>query len=323
MPLRVDTHAHFLPPPYVEALLDRETPPRMLREGEKLILDFGEGGKFPLHPDIVDLDSHLEAMAAARVDAEVLSLIPPGVEGLDEADAVAVARATNDWLADLSASRPEQVWAVAVLPAGQPEAAAEELRRAVSRGLVGCSLLTNVQGLRLDDERFRPILDTAAELDVPVVLHPAPPPVPDLFVEFGLMTTVGFPVETTLAVTRLVLGGLFERHPGFRLLAPHVGATIPFLLGRIDLECERYGVGAISVPPSEHLRRVYLDSVTPTPSPIRFAAELWGDDRIVFGTDTPFWERERSIGAVEGAGMGEDARQGIYSENAEELFSLG
>src|SRR5204862_298706 len=83
--------------------------------------------------------------------------------------------------------------------------------------------------------------------------------------EYGLMTTVGFPVETTLCVVRLVLTGLYQRHPDFKLLAPHVGATIPFLLERIQLECERYGIGQGSA--SEQLRRVYLDSVTPSSPP--------------------------------------------------------
>src|SRR5437868_2908373 len=74
MPRQIDVHAHFLPPPYVEAYLAREMPPRLLWEGEQLILDFGEGGRFPLHPEMVDLDRHLEAMAAAGADASARSL---------------------------------------------------------------------------------------------------------------------------------------------------------------------------------------------------------------------------------------------------------
>jgi predicted TIM-barrel fold metal-dependent hydrolase len=321
MPKKVDAHAHFLPPPYVEALLGRSAAPRMFRDGEELILDFGAGGQFPLHSEIVDLERHLEGMSAGGVDAEVLTLIPPGVEGLEPSEAREVAAAANDWLADLCASRPEQLRAVAVLPASQPEAAAEELRRSASRGLVGGSLLTNVAGARLDEDRFLLILDAAAELDVPIVLHPAPPQVPDPFVELGLMTTVGFPVETTVAVVRLVLKGLFDRHPGFKLLAPHVGATIPFLLGRIDYEWERYRMGSISEPPSEHLRRVYLDSVAPAPGPIRLATELWGEERVLFGTDTPFWDRSRCMQALEQCSLDEAAREKIYGVNAERLFA--
>src|SRR5438445_13430648 len=126
MPRRVDARAHFLPPPYVEALLGRAAPPRMFRDGEKLILDFGPGGQFPLDPQIVDIDLHVEGMSAGGVDAEVLTLIPPGVEGLEPSEAREVSAAANDWLADLCARRPEQFRAVAVLPASQPDAAADE-----------------------------------------------------------------------------------------------------------------------------------------------------------------------------------------------------
>jgi aminocarboxymuconate-semialdehyde decarboxylase len=318
---KVDAHAHFLPPPYVEALLERSEAPRTFRDGEQLILDFGEGGQFPLHPEIVDLEQHLAGMSTGSIDAEVLTLIPPAVEGFEASAARDVATATNDWLADLCASRPEQFRAVALLPAAQPEAAAEELRRSAGRGLVGGSLLTNVAGARLDEDRFRPIFDAAAELDLPLVLHPAPPKVPEPFVEYGLMTTVGFPVETTVAVVRLVLAGLFDRHPDFKLVAPHVGGTIPFLLGRVDYEWERYRMGAIASPPSEHLRRVYLDSVNPAPGPIGLAIDLWGEDRILFGTDTPFWDRGRCIESFELASRDEAAREKIYAENADVVFS--
>ncbi len=324
MARRVDVHAHFLPAPYVEAFLARESPPRLVREEGRLVLDFGGGGRFPLHPEIADLDAHLASAAAAGVDAEVLSLIPPGVEDLEPAEALAVAQATNDWLAELSAARPERVRGVALVPAGQPEAAAEELLRAAGNGLRGASLLTNVRGARLDEERFRPIFAAAAEARVPILLHPAPPAHPDPFVEYGLMTTVGFPVETTLTVVRLVLSGLFERHPDLALVAPHVGATIPYLLGRIDYECERYGVGAdlLAAPPSEHLRRVYLDTVAPSPEPIGLALELWGDERLLFGTDTPFWERERCIGALEAAAPAGRARDTVFAGNADRLFGF-
>src|SRR5205085_2229290 len=89
-----------------------------------------------------------------------------------------------------------------------PERAADELRRAVSLGLRGGVLMTNVRGARLDEDRFRPIFESAAELDVPIVLHPTPPAQPAPFVGYALMTIVGFIAETTVCTLRLVLSGL-------------------------------------------------------------------------------------------------------------------
>jgi predicted TIM-barrel fold metal-dependent hydrolase len=213
---------------------------------------------------------------------------------------------------------------VATLPAVDPDGAAEELVRAVGRGLRGGVLLTNVRGARLDEEPFRPIFAAAAELDVPIMLHPTTPADPTPFVELGLMTMVGFITETTVCVLRLVLTGLYERHPDLKLLVPHVGAAIPYLLGRIEYEAERYGVGAdvLSEPVGAHLRRIYVDSVSAWPPAIELAAGALGSDRVLFGTDAPFWERERNVEAIESAGLGDGAEQ-VWSGNAEALFGRG
>lgn len=322
MSRRVDVHCHYLPPPYVEALGARAAPPRLARDGGKLLLDLGDGGMFPLQAEMTDLDLQTEAMAQADIDQAVLSIIPPAVDGLDAAEARALARASNDALAEAAAARDGHFLALATLPAVDPAGAADELQRSVGIGLRGGVLLTNVRGARLDAERFRPIFESAAELDVPIVLHPTAPAHPDPFVEFGLMTTVGFIMETTVCVLRLVLSGLYERHRNFKLVAPHVGAVIPYLFGRIQYEIERYGVGAevLSEPVGDQLRRVYVDSVSVWPPAIRLALEVFGSDHVMFGTDVPFWERDKSVAAVEACGLDGDGLEKVYEANARTLF---
>jgi hypothetical protein len=272
----------------VEALGARSAPPRLHSEGDGLLLDFGGGGTFPLDPSMTDLARQEQAMAQAGVNQAVLSIIPPAVDGLDAPDARAVASASNDALAELSG----RFRALATLPAVDPEA------------------------------RFRPIFESAAELGVPIVLHPTTPAQPDAFIEYGLMTTVGFIVETTVCVLRLVLSGLFERTPDLRLLVPHVGAAIPYLFGRIAYEAERYGVGAatLSAPVGDQLRRLYVDSVSAWAPAIGLALELFGSDRVLFGTDAPFWERERNVEALERTGLAADGLEKVFGGNAERLF---
>jgi predicted TIM-barrel fold metal-dependent hydrolase len=321
MPRRVDVHVHYLPPPYVEALQGRDAPPRLNRSGGDLFLDLGAGGSFPLHPGMTELSDHLEGMESAGVDQEILSITPPAVDGMEPSEAVAVARASNDALADLSNGHEGRFRGLAILPAVDPERAAEELQRAVGLGLRGGVLMTNIQGARPDEERFRPIFESAAEQDVPIVLHPTAPAQPAAFVDYALMTIVGFIAETTVCTLRLVLSGLYERHNDFKLLVPHVGAAIPYLFGRIGYEVQRYHVdSALTAPVGDYLRRLYLDSVSVFPPAINLALEMVGPDRLLFATDEPFWERERAVTAIDEAGLDPETLEKVCSGNAERLF---
>jgi predicted TIM-barrel fold metal-dependent hydrolase len=322
---RVDVHVHYLPPPYIEALTGRSDPPRIDRSNGELTLDLGPGGSFPLQAEMIDLERHREGMADTGVDTAILSIIPPAVDGFDPANAVAVARASNDALADLSSAQPTRFAAMATLPAVDPERAADELRRAVGLGLRAGVLLTNVGGARLDEQGFRPIFATAAELDVPIVLHPTVPAQPEPYREYGLMTIVGFIMETTLCALRLVLSGLYERHPDFKLVVPHVGASIPFLLGRIEYEVERYQIAAdvLSAPVDEHLRRMYLDSVSAWPGALRLALDAFGPDHLLLGTDAPFWARAKNVDALVEVGAADDVLEKVSAGNADRVFGVG
>src|SRR6202008_2832038 len=96
---------------------------------------------------------------------------------LDAEVAIYAARLCNDGYAQLMADHPTRFSAWAFLPMQEPAAAAAELRRCVrDHGFVGGYVASNVRGTYLPDEAFRPIFDAAAELDVPLIVHPADPP---------------------------------------------------------------------------------------------------------------------------------------------------
>jgi aminocarboxymuconate-semialdehyde decarboxylase len=129
-------------------------------------------------------------------------------------------------------------------------------------------------------------------------------------------------METTICVLRLVFTGLYERHPDFKLVAPHLGAAMPYLLGRIDYETSRYpNAGTtLSIPPSEHLRRVYLDSVSVWPPAVRLVLDVFGAHRLLFGTDAPFWDRQKSVDTIHAVGLDEGDLERVLATNAETLF---
>jgi predicted TIM-barrel fold metal-dependent hydrolase len=241
------------------------------------------------------------------------------VDGLPVADAIAVARACNDELAALGDRLP----ALALLPAEDGEAAAAELGHAVAAGLRGGVLYSNVRGRRLDEEQFAPIFGAAAALDVPLVMHPTTPARLDTS-GYALPTTLGFPFETTLTTLRLVLGGLYDRHPELKLLVPHGGSLLPFILGRIDTEAAHVpgGAGVLEVAPSEHVRRLYVDTAGVWPSALRLVLEVFGSEHVLFATDVPYWRAEDALASVASLELADDDLTAIAHANAERLFGL-
>jgi aminocarboxymuconate-semialdehyde decarboxylase len=256
------------------------------------------------------------------IDVAVLSINIPGVDWFPDSDGPAVAREVNDELADLVARHPERFRALATLPMQSPEAAAAELERTTAAGFRGAMIYSNVAGQPLDRPELRIVFETAARLRTPLFIHPTFPLTAGTVDAYALIPTLGFMFDTTTAAVRLVLDGLFERHPDFRLILAHAASLLPQLAGRIDYEAERHpgARGALTVDPSEHLRLIYTDSVCVWPSALRSTIELVSPERVMFGSDYPFWDPDRTLATIEAAGLDADVRAGILSENAVRLF---
>lgn len=316
----VDVHAHHLPEAVIAALRLRTTAPRLIAGTESLV-DCGSGLIYPLLPGLVDLAGHLRRMDAQGITTRLLSVPPPGVAGLSRADSIAVAREANDELAELPQASAGRLRGLALLPLQHPDAAAEELVRAARLGLAGAQLLSNAEGRPLDGPEYHALFAAAAAHGVTLVIHPTLPIDRTAVDAPGLMTTLGFLFDTTACAARLVLGGVFDRNPDLKLLLPHVGSTIPYLLGRFDYEFELMGID-LPFPgrPSEHLRRLYLDCVCESPSALRLAVETFGADRIMFGSDEPFWTAERAAAVLADARLSDVDTELIRHGTADALF---
>jgi predicted TIM-barrel fold metal-dependent hydrolase len=316
-PRTIDIHGHLYPRAFLD-FLDRHG------------IDFGLPGlPFLVFPKLWDVDEHLRDMDAAGIDAMVLSLGCPGVDAAEGSRSVELARVYNDAIAEVVRAHPRRFLGLAAVPLQEPEAAARELERAVRElGLSGGHVFTNVRGRFLDEPEFSPVWEAAEGLGVPLLVHPTTPVCRTGVEEYGLMISVGFLVETTMTASRLVLAGVLERFPRLDVALSHLGAVLPYILPRLDIETETQGQHvagfhvAIDGLPSEYFTRFYIDSVSHHGPAYRCALDTWGSERILLGSDYPYSRWERAVEAIEELGLGDDDTGRILHGNAERLLGL-
>ncbi len=197
----------------------------------------------PLVKRMEDLGvQRIREMDEAGIDLQVLSHGPPGSQGVREDVVVAWTKAANDRLHAAVQNHPTRFAGFASLPTAHPAAAADELERAVNKlGFKGGMLHSLTEGPFLDDKRYWPIFERAAALDVPLYVHPADPNPAVIKAYYGdyakthpmfIRAAWGFTFEAGTQAMRLVLSGLFDAHPGVKIILGHLGETIPYTLAR-------------------------------------------------------------------------------------------
>jgi predicted TIM-barrel fold metal-dependent hydrolase len=320
----IDMHSHYLPRALRGALERRPTAPRIIdREGTPFV-EYGPGSAVPLTPAFHDPEVILARMADSGFDHSVLSVTIPGVDWLDEAEGEAVADQCNEETAALVARYPRHFSGLATVPLQAPERAVTVLKRAVEMGLKGAMIYSNVAGDHLDRPDRRQFFDAAAELDVPVMLHPTYPICAPTMRSNGLIEIAGFLVDTTTAALRLVFDGLYERHPDFKFVVPHAGSLIPYFAGRIDYfgGARSGSIGQIQGLASDHLRKFYVDTVCNWAPAVRFCKDFFGVERIMLGSDHPFWPMALARKTLDESELTLAERAMIEHENAERVFRL-
>jgi aminocarboxymuconate-semialdehyde decarboxylase len=320
----IDVQTHFLPSAMVEVLESRDQRPRIVKGGERRLVEYGEGAVYPLVEEMVSIDRKLEHMDEAGLGMSVLSLNIPGLDGLDAADAASIARDVNAEMAALAASHPERLSSVAALPMQAPDQAAAELERAIGDGMKGAILYSNAGGRSLDEPEFRQVFDAAAALDAPMLMHPTYPLSASSLQAYALVPVIGFLFDTTTATLRLILDGLYRRHPDFKLIVGHAGGVIPYIVGRIDYESSRIpgGLGSLEGLPSEDIKKLYVDTVTAWPPSLSLAVDYLGTDRVLYATDHPFWDPARTRDALAEVELSEADREAIEVGNAQRLLGI-
>ncbi len=322
----VDIHTHMVDAGWLELVSRRGAPELVLTEGPSGPLILGADGEASLrtNPRMLDYEARIAAMDEYGIDVAVVSLTSPNVYFGDGATSALAARLINDAMAAAQAAHPDRIRFLASLPFEHPDLALAELERAAGIGAAGLIVLCNVRGRDLTDDLFAPVWRGIEVSRLPVLLHPTDPPGSRSMGLSAVRASIGFPIDTTLAVAKLVVSGFFDTFPGLELIVAHAGGALPYLAGRLDLfELERAtGERRIVAPPSEYLRRLRYDAVTYQHDALAMLVDLVGEERVLFGTDWPHpTDVPRLLAQVDALGPGASER--VRGANAAELLSVG
>ncbi len=294
---------------------------------------------------MIDFETRISQMDKNGISKQVTCIyqgVDPNHLPVDKADQLKLCKIINDDMSEAMNKYPDRVVALGTAPLRALDSGGvEEMRRAVKDlGLKGFMAVTNVGGEPVD--HFRTFWEAAGRMGVPVYLHPIDPVTPagrPYEDEFDLMHVLGWPFETSLTMARLVLSGTMERNPGLKVVAHHLGAMIPFFAGRINESYDKemslvkpeqaFDVVKGKKPAMAYFDRFYLDTaIGGNRAAIECAREIFGAEKILFGTDYPFGPGDGQMrlakypGIVEESDLSEKEKQLVFEENAIKLLKL-
>lgn len=323
--LRVDCQSHVFPPAYADILCENRGFVVTEKDAARYRVSYGDVQSFVLNLEEYDPARKLRDMDAAGIDVSLLSVNIPGPELLEPERGIEGARACNDYLAELCGQYPERFAGLASLSLQDPESAMDEFDRAINTlGLRGVVLFSHIAGKPVDAKEFEPIYERAEKQQVPLVLHPTVPTWGDVVTDYSMIPMLGFMVDTSIAMLRLILGGVLERYPDLLIIHPHCGGVLPYLMPRIveQTEVKRRGRAHITRSPEDYYRNVYIDLVSPSALAMQHVYDFSDADHLIFGSDHPWVPIEEILRHFDTLKIPGADKKKILGGNACKLFKL-
>ena len=284
------------------------------------LLDIGEGR-------LADMDS-------AGIDLQVLSVSANAVDKLEAGAAAAIVRDANNRMDAAVRAHPRRFAAFATLALHEPDKAAVELQRCIRElKFRGVMLNGTSNGLFFDHPRFTPIFEAATSLDVPVYLHPAPPPTPVMDAYYSglpgslgsMLSTAmwGWHVETGMHCLRLILSGMFDRFPQLKIIVGHMGENLPYSIARAEMVLGR-GAANLKRSLGEYFRENFYLTTSGYFSlpPFQCMQQVVGIDRILFSVDYPFSSNAVGRKFLDSLPLDPQDKEKVAHANAERLLKL-
>jgi predicted TIM-barrel fold metal-dependent hydrolase len=319
----IDIQSHLYVPRMIDLMKTRKSPPYAYDKNGQTYVVTGKWHR-RLRKDHTKPKAKLAAMDAAGIDMTVLSINDPGPERFGN-DALKAAQMANDFIADIVRQHPDRFAALAFLPFNNMQAAQTELERCVEKlSAKGIYLPSNINGDFPDLPEYRTLFNWAQQLDIPIIMHPAYPVTYEQTKEYQLTAGLGLMFDTTISLARIILAGILEQHPKLKLVCPHVGGTLPYLIGRLDHQTQvlKRGTENIKKTPSQYLKQVYFDTVSPSHLAVKYCYDLVGPDHMLYGSDHPWVKPDLITEHIKKLNLPADQQRKIFSQNAKKLFNL-
>jgi predicted TIM-barrel fold metal-dependent hydrolase len=322
--MKIDFETHIIPKEYIKKLEKRSVVPRIERDDRgRMYMAYWENVRYPITEELYDPDVKIRDMETAGVNAQVLSLPITGADWLDSRQGSELARLYNNSVAEMIRDYPGRFVGSAALPLQDVKQAVIELQRAVDElGFKAVTVYSNVAQKPVASERFYPLYEMIEKLDIPILLHPTVPVMGRALKDYKLLPAIGFPMDTTIAIMTMIMSGLLDKYPHLNFVLPHLGGVFPFLMARIDKEsCKIPGWGTSRLP-SNYLKRVYVDTVSLHQPAMLCAYTSMGVERIVFGSDYPYWDIPSCVKSVEELPIPENEKQKIFCDTPKQLLKM-
>jgi predicted TIM-barrel fold metal-dependent hydrolase len=306
----IDVHVHSASKQYVDLLAQLGAESEVTRWAREMIAQADEAG----------LQRRLDVMNRSQVERQILSMSAATPYFDDVESSIRAARFINDEHAELCRRYPDRFSFFATLPMPHVDACLIELDRAMhDLGAVGVTFTTHIRGRSLAEPAFEELF---AELDrrgSVVFLHPPGFSCYSPMIQ-EVQWTLGAPIEDAVCAMQLMRAGFPRRYPQLKIILPHLGGFLAFLRYRTSRNAD------INMPaedkPSLQMRKFWYDTASGEPEALRIAAACYGADKLLFGSDYPYWDRDYDVTwqFLEQAGLSPSELAGVRSENARALF---
>ena len=291
----IDVHSHIVPPRLAAAAQagGRHYGLEFARDSQGKVTSQAPGGKpfaLPWPTPLETPDERVTSMDERKVDVHLLSLSPSMHWYTTSPDeGLALARDTNDDIAEIMGRHPERFGGLAFLPLQDPAASVAELERCVRElGFAGALVGTNIAGLDWDAPELFPVLEAARDLGALVFVHPARGRGNPFMTKYHLKNLIGNPMETAVALGSLIFGGVLDRLGETKMCFAHGGGYGCLGIARFDhghrVRTEAQGIAQM---PSDYLRGLYFDSLVHGHATLDLVIERAGIDKVVLGSDYP------------------------------------
>lgn len=328
----IDTHAHALDEAFLDGLCRKPAFDLAAerRKDNRFWIKRGDGRAHSLDENLFDIPRRIESLARRDVGLQLIGPPPGFIAWPGGAATVDYARLLNEHGARIASQGEGRLEMMATLALGEPDRCAYELERAVDLyGVRSAILPTTAGGRPLDGSEFDALFTVAERLGLLLFMHPVSAEAPSRFPLYGMQVLVQWPFETTLAVTRMIFEGVFDRHARLHLLLAHGGGNLIFLKGRLNSAYEARGWEAdpyyrkkLSKAPGDYFQQIFFDTCSLSPESVDFTIEIVGADRVMFGTDYPFDigdpEAKRALPAL--SRLADEPKEKIFRQNAETVL---